>query len=209
MARRREPLPTVTEQCVRAEYERLERLVAADPPYRPEWLQQVQAAWQRHQAEPGAGAASFRRSAEYRQLVQEEAARPVSPPSLYVSAAMDRARQGDRGAVATVLAYLDLSPRYFASGYLKEELLRGLRGVALDEEQRAVLRRVFLRWILVPGREYGRFVGLLPQLRTAEFDAAIEALAEHDHEHVRRRARRLVEAWWPERRRERERRRRL
>ena len=30
-----------------------------------------------------------------------------------------------------------------------------------------------------------------PQLRTAEFDAAIEALAEHDHEHVRRRARRL------------------
>lgn len=192
---RRHHEPSSLETRVHAERERLERLIEHEVPYRLPWLARVDEAWRRFEATHGPDHRSFYRSPEYLELLDEEATRPLVPVSAVMSRACARMTAGDREALITALAYLDLSPRYDCSGYLKETLLRELRRVELDEPARQCLRRVFLAWILRPGREYGVFVKLVPRLRNAGFEAAIEALVDHDNEHVRRRARRLVDAW--------------
>jgi hypothetical protein len=46
---------------------------------------------------------------------------------------LDRLERGDRAALEPAIRYLELDPIRFASGYVKEDLIRYINRVALNE----------------------------------------------------------------------------
>jgi hypothetical protein len=64
-----------------------------------------------------------------------------------LDAAVERLRAGDTTAAGVVLAYLDVDPWYFRSGYRKGRLARALGHVALAPDDRALLNALTVRWL--------------------------------------------------------------
>ena len=97
-------------------------------------------------------------------------------------------KNGDLQAVEMAVRYLEADPWFFRSGYIKEELLKGLKRVALTEDQRERLRAVILERINKgSGREFRRYCRLAKTLMTTAFSKQVrEAMMSTDADISRR-----------------------
>lgn len=96
---------------------------------------------------------------------------------------------GDAQAVEMAVRYLEADPWYFRSGYIKEQLLKELKGTALREDQRHRLRAVILERINKGcGREFRRYCRLARTLTTTEFAQRVRKAMRSADVNISRRA---------------------
>lgn len=68
---------------------------------------------------------------------------------LWTQEAHERMRRGEREVIEDTLLFLEVDPWFFRSGYLKERVLRHLKGAPLNDSDRARLRQVIRGWFRV------------------------------------------------------------
>ena len=141
--------------------------------------------------------ATFRsRSEEWRQTCRElhESYDSLAYPG-GLEAGMSSLLEGDARAIEKAIAFLEVDPYFFRSGYIKEEIIRRLKGFALSDIQKRRLSRVIVRLVETrDGREFRRYCQLARRLEDPELEAALrERVASADRD-VRRRARWVLEA---------------
>ena|ERR1043166_178683 len=83
----------------------------------------------------------------------------------------------DPDAVEVAIAFLEVDPLYFRSGYIKVDVVKRLLHAPLTSGQQDRLRRVVLQRARGPSRrEFRAFCRLATALRTPTFESAVEAL---------------------------------
>jgi hypothetical protein len=92
---------------------------------------------------------------------------------------MRRLKDHDPGAIESAVAFLEVDPFFFRSGYIKEDLLEHLRWAPLDQDQKRRLQQVILARIRDPKtrREFRRYCRLAPFITEIEFEKEITRLA--------------------------------
>jgi len=109
------------------------------------------------------------------------------PPQF--QAAAQRLRDGDPSGLEEIIDFLEADPRFHSSGYAKEDLLRLLGRVELDEHQAERLRGVVLAKVdSGAGREFRRYCRLARRLDTPGLRAELERRLDNLDEGVRDRA---------------------
>jgi hypothetical protein len=96
-----------------------------------------------------------------------------------ISEEMRRLKDHDPGAIESAVAFLEVDPFFFRSGYIKEDLLEHLRWAPLDQDQKRRLQQVILARIRDPKtrREFRRYCRLAPFITEIEFEKEITRLA--------------------------------
>jgi hypothetical protein len=112
-----------------------------------------------------------------------------------VCAAIERLDDGDVGALETAVAFLELDPYCFRSGYVKADLLRRLKHMTLTRPYAARLQQVILAAVdRYDRREFRGYCRLAKKVNSPELRAELaERLTDVDPG-VRRRARWALEA---------------
>jgi hypothetical protein len=96
-----------------------------------------------------------------------------------ITEGMRRLGEHEPGAIESAIVFLEVDPFFFRSGYIKEDLLKRLRWVSLDEDQKQRMRQVILARIRDPKnrREFRRYCNLAPFVADAEFEKEIAGVA--------------------------------
>lgn len=98
-------------------------------------------------------------------------------------------KSGDLQAVEMAVRYLEADPWFFRSGYIKEELLKGIKRVTLTEDQCERLRAVILERINKgSGREFRRYCRLAKTLMTTAFSRQVREAMMSPDANISRRA---------------------
>jgi hypothetical protein len=102
-------------------------------------------------------------------------------------------RAGHLEAIEDGIRYLEISPRYFRSGYYKAAVARVLKGASLDESQKERLRRVILDAVSsrVVGPEFNEYARLAIRLANLEFLGKLNDRLTNDQDWSRSRLARL------------------
>ena len=80
---------------------------------------------------------------------------------------------GDPELVEWAIAYIEVDPYHFASGYYKTALLRRLKWVALSERQQKRLQAVVLRCLDDPRRSPNYYLRIAASIQTPHFVESI------------------------------------
>jgi hypothetical protein len=108
---------------------------------------------------------------------------------------MTRLKEGNGEAVEMAVQFLEENPEFFRAGYIKENVLRLLKRVALTKEQEGRLREVVLDRIQGEDRrEFRRYCHLAAHLCNGELRSKVAALAESTDSRTRRHAKWVLEA---------------
>jgi hypothetical protein len=112
-----------------------------------------------------------------------------------ITQAMRRLREGDTSALEIAVAFLEVDPYCFRSGYVKAQLIREIKRVPLPPSAAARLREVVLsvvdRW---DRREFRSYCGLARKVDAPPLRQALSEKLENEDPGVRRRARWVLEA---------------
>lgn len=101
---------------------------------------------------------------------------------------------GDLTAIEMAVQFLEADPRYFRSGYHKEDILKALRKHALSDDQRARMRKLIVDHVRrQPSREMRAYARFAPAVTTAQFEAEIIDIAENANRHAARRAQWVID----------------
>lgn len=96
---------------------------------------------------------------------------------------------GDLVAIEMGIQFLEADPRYFRSGYHKEEILKILRRHSLSEDQGARMRKLIVDHVRGQAtREMRAYARYAPSVTTSQFEAEIMDIAENANRHVAGRA---------------------
>ena len=103
--------------------------------------------------------------------------------------ALLRLKALDAETVDTAIEFLDVDPRFFRSGYIKETILRRLKKAKLSEWQRQRLSGLVIRSLQGGGRrEFRAYARLAGVLRTATIMQAAQKETSSRNPEFRRRA---------------------
>jgi hypothetical protein len=95
----------------------------------------------------------------------------------------------DLQALETAVAFLEADPYFFRSGYIKEKLLRYIRGYHLPPEYVTRLHRVILHAVDQHyGREFGEYRKLAHRLDSDQLRLALKERTRREDTHIRNRA---------------------
>ncbi len=95
----------------------------------------------------------------------------------------------DMQALETAVAFLEADPFFFRSGYIKEKLLRYVRGYQLPAEYVTRLQQVILNAVDQHYcREFGEYRKLAHRLDTDQLRSALDARTRSEDPHIRNRA---------------------
>lgn len=110
-----------------------------------------------------------------------------------LSSGLARLKLLEPQAIAIAVQFLEADPRFFRSGYIKEEIIRRLKHAPLTPEQRASLRRIVLKTVRDRGADLSRrFATLAPAVDSPEFRKEIEAAAESPDRWIQQRAKQVL-----------------
>lgn len=102
-------------------------------------------------------------------------------------------REKDPGTVETAIAFLETDPRFFRSGYIKEEMLSRLKHVALSDRQVQRLGLLVIRSVDGGGRrEFRAYARLAGVLRTPAIAAAVSGRQNSKNPEIARRAQEVL-----------------
>ena len=97
-------------------------------------------------------------------------------------------RAGKPEAVEDGILFLEVSPRYFRSGYYKASVARVLKAAPLDEPQKERLRKVILDAVSSRvGPEFNEYARLAIQVANAEFMGKLNERLTDDKDWIRAR----------------------
>lgn len=89
----------------------------------------------------------------------------------------------DQETIEFVITFLELDPRFFRSGYLKEVMLKKIGRAELSRHQVSRLRAVLLDAVLQRGgREFRRYCRLAARIGDDNLRAELDALLANDNE---------------------------
>jgi hypothetical protein len=89
-------------------------------------------------------------------------------------------RGKDPNAIEMAVRFLEADPRFFRSGYLKEDLIKELKKVGLSDAQRCRLQNVVIRKINAePVREFRRYCSLAAHLFDEQFMSKVSTVLTH------------------------------
>lgn len=102
---------------------------------------------------------------------------------------LDKLKQADPEAIEIAIQFLEEDPSFFRSGYIKEDLVRCLKRVALSQRQRVRIAAIVSRSIRQgPRRLAGHIAKLAPVASSPSFLDAIESQTRSDNGEIRRRS---------------------
>ena len=117
----------------------------------------------------------------------------VSPLDPYIERARKKRRYSEGRLLEFVVAFLEVDPWFFGSGYLKEGFLTRLKRSDLDEAIRERLRRVLLDAVERRGaREFQRYCRLAAVIPNEDFVSALQQATASADGAVASRARRML-----------------
>ena len=106
---------------------------------------------------------------------------------------LQRLAKGESGATEHAIQFLEVDPRFFRSGYIKQTILQRLKHADVNATQRARLALLIIRSVHGGGRRefygYARLAGALQQ---PEVEAEVQRLATDERPEVRFRVRRIL-----------------
>ena len=92
------------------------------------------------------------------------------------------------------IAYLEMDPMYFRSGYIKALLLEKLKAVDFDEPETARLTAVLIDAVRTRGqREFRRYCKLAAVLQSPEVEEEAKCLAQSSDGRVASRAKMMLQ----------------
>lgn len=115
------------------------------------------------------------------------------PPNFWVD--LEAPRSGDARPIETAIAFLEVDPMFFRSGYAKERALRAIKRLPLSASQMDRPRTVVLRIAATrDGREFRDYCHLARRLDDTGFRQALAALQSAGDAAASRRAGWMLDA---------------
>jgi hypothetical protein len=110
-----------------------------------------------------------------------------------LEAGLVRLKALEPDAVEIAIRFLEADPWFFRSGYIKEEIIRRLKHAPLTTAQRASLRAVVIRSVVVERTGLPRRLATLaPVVDSPEFRKEIETVAESSDRRIQLRAKQVL-----------------
>jgi hypothetical protein len=101
---------------------------------------------------------------------------------------------GDSTAIEMGIQFLEADPRYFRSGYHKEDILKILRKHALNADQCKRMRKLIVDHVRGrPTREMRAYARFAPTVTTPQFEAEIVSIAHNANRNAARHAQWVTE----------------
>ena len=99
----------------------------------------------------------------------------------------------DPDIIEFVITFLELDPKFFRSGYIKEEMLRKLKRAALNEKHKKRLRNILCDAVEKRGsREFRRYCRLAPIIAENGLIECIEKSATNSNNKIKSRAKLML-----------------
>ena len=107
--------------------------------------------------------------------------------------ALEHLEAGDSELLELAMAYVEVDPYYFRSGYLKKRLFRRLRRLTLsDAQRRRILQGIIYALRSHQGDGWKDFCALAAAFADVDFAQSVAHYISDDEPHVRRRAQILL-----------------
>ena len=104
-----------------------------------------------------------------------------SPIDSYIDKIFGSVTEYDSELIEFSILFLELDPRFYRSGYIKEEILRKFRKLEFSKKDNQRLRIVLLNAVeRRAGREFKKYCSLYPQVKDEELEATLINISKNE-----------------------------